>query len=77
MNCVSIGEAAGRVWAVLGEKGELDISRIPRLLKLKTRTAYQAVGWLAKEGKIHQEEKGGNILVSLTEAELRIFRDLF
>ena len=72
-----IGETAGKVWVVLGEKGELNISQIPRLLKIKPREAYQAVGWLAKEGKIHQEEKDGKAFISLTGEEIEVFKNLF
>ncbi len=72
-----IGETAGKVWVILGEKGELNISQIPRLLKTKPQNAYQAVGWLAKEGKIHQEQKDGKTFISLTKEELEAFRNLF
>jgi Mn-dependent DtxR family transcriptional regulator len=72
-----IGRVAGRVWVILGEKGEINISRLPKILKIKTHTAYQAVGWLAREGKIREEEKDGKTFVSLTREEINSFKNLF
>lgn len=72
-----IGGAAGKVWVVLGEKGEMNISRLPKLLKTRTHTAYQAVGWLAREGKIREELKDGKTFISLTEDEMEVFKNLF
>ncbi len=72
-----IGRAAGKVWVVLGEKGEMNISQIPKLLKTRAHTAYQAVGWLAREGKIREELKDGKTFISLTEEELEAFKKLF
>ena len=46
-----IGSTAGKVWETLNEKGEVDISRLPKILKEKTLIVYQAVGWLAREDK--------------------------
>jgi hypothetical protein len=75
MNC-DVGSAAGRVWVVLGDRGETNITELPKILKLKTHTAYQALGWLLKEGKICQEQKSGKTFVSLTRRELDIFNGL-
>jgi hypothetical protein len=71
------GRAAGKVWVVLGEKGELEAGGLPGILKMSAFTAYQAVGWLAREGKIRQMEKDGKIFISLTEKELEVFSSLF
>ena len=69
-----IGEMAGRVWKTLGEKEELALSRLPQVLKEKGEIVYQALGWLAKEGKIDFHKKGGKTFVSLTHEEREIFK---
>ena len=62
-----IGETAGKIWKVLKEKKELDISQVPRFLKEKSVIVYQAVGWLAREGKIAYRTKADKTYISLTE----------
>lgn len=69
-----IGEVAGRVWKTLGEREEVAISRLPQILKEKGEMVYQALGWLAREGKIDFRRKEGKILASLTQEEREIFR---
>ena len=46
------GQTAGKIWETLKEKEELNVSRIPRILKEKSEVAYQALGWLAREDNI-------------------------
>ncbi len=49
-----IGNAAGKVYNVLMKKGgEIDVTSISRITKLKTNDAYSALGWLAREDKIY------------------------
>jgi hypothetical protein len=62
-----IGETAGKIWKVLKEKKEVDISQLPRLLKEKSVIVYQAVGWLAREDKIAYRTKAAKTYISLTE----------
>jgi len=64
-----IGKSAGLAWKVLKEKGEVDISRLPRMMNEKTVIVYQALGWLAREDKVRYRVKSGKTLVSLTESE--------
>ena len=52
-----IGEMAGRVWKVLGEKEAVAVSRLPQVLKEKGEIVYQGLGWLAKEDKIEFRKK--------------------
>ncbi len=37
-----IGEIAGKIWTILGEKQNVDISKLPKILKEKSETVYQA-----------------------------------
>jgi hypothetical protein len=64
-----VGKTAGKVWQTLRDKGELEISRLPRMLNEKTVVVYQALGWLAREDKLHYRTKSGKIYVSLTVSE--------
>ena len=69
-----IGEMAGRVWETLGEKEEVVVSKLPQILKEKGEIVYQALGWLAKEGKVDFHKKEGKTFVSLSHEERGIFK---
>ena len=69
-----IGEMAGRVWKTLGEKDEVAVPRLPQILKEKGEIVYQALGWLAKEGKIDFHKKEGKTFASLSFEEREIFK---
>ena len=71
---MKIGEMAGRVWKILGEKEEIAVSKLPQILKEKGEIAYQALGWLAREGKIDFHKKGDKTFVSLNKEEGKIFK---
>lgn len=51
-----IGDDAGKVWSVLVNQKEIDISTVGRTLadntKMEEKDVYAALGWLAREGKI-------------------------
>ncbi len=68
-------EAAGKTWRTLGEKGELNITQLPKVLKEDEAVVYQALGWLAREDKINYTVKNKQTTVSLVEAEARAFTD--
>ncbi|MDY6863967.1 MAG: winged helix-turn-helix domain-containing protein [Thermodesulfobacteriota bacterium] len=64
-----IGNTAGKVWNLLKEKEEIEISRVPKILKEKTLIVYQSMGWLAREDKIGYRTEGDKTYVSLTDFE--------
>ena len=64
-----IGETAGKIWNLLKEKGEVNISQLPRLLNEKSFIVQQALGWLAREDKIEYRTEAGKTHISLTETE--------
>jgi len=68
-----VGVTAGEIWLLLGEKGETSIPQIIQLLKEDSALVYQALGWLAREGKIRSVMKGKTEFISLTEAECAIY----
>ena len=64
-----IGETAGKIWETLKEKGEIDLSRLAKILQKKTLIIYQALGWLARENKIRHRIKGDKTFVSISGSE--------
>lgn len=59
-----IGLVAGKVWRTLDSKGEASLSQLPKLVKEKDATVYQALGWLAREGKVTYRLDGNHTFVS-------------
>ncbi len=64
-----IGTTAGRVWQVLRKQEEADIRQLPRMLAEKPIVVNQALGWLAREGKLEYREQGDRLWVALNPAE--------
>lgn len=62
-----IGMAAGKIWEALSQKESATLSQIPKLIGEKDSLAYQALGWLAREGKIEYLTQGNKTLVSLNK----------
>ncbi len=69
-----IGEMAGRIWKTLGERREVAVSKFPQILKEKGEIVFQALGWLAREGKVDFHKKEGKTFVSLNHEERDIFK---
>ena len=66
----SIGHAAGQIWDVLcNHKKPVTITEVPKISKIKTQLAYQALGWLAREGKLTYHTSGQKTSVSLASVE--------
>jgi hypothetical protein len=70
-----IGEMAAKVWKTLGEKEDVEISKLPQILKEKGEIVYQALGWLAREDKISYHSKEKKTFVSLSYDEREIFKN--
>ena len=65
-NCVDqIGETAGMVWHHLREERQTSYSKLAKQLDLPRDVVMQAIGWLAREEKIHIEETSRGRVVSL------------
>ena len=60
-----IGTSAGKIWRVLKKSDEVAISKLPKMLKENDTITYQALGWLAREGKIEYRSEGRTTFVSL------------
>jgi hypothetical protein len=66
VSCVAqIGAAAGIVWQVLSEKGPLSMAKLVKAVGEPRDNVMQALGWLAREGKISINDEGRNRMVSL------------
>ncbi len=70
-----IGEIAGKIWTILGEKQNVDILKLPKILKEKGEIVYQPLGWLVREDKINYHTKERKIFVSLNHEEREIFKN--
>ncbi len=64
-----ISNTAGKVWETLGERGEVSVAQLPRMVKEKSAIVYQSLGWLARENKVEYKANHGKTMVSLTGAE--------
>ena len=48
-----IGSDAGKVWHALNKLGESDAQSIARYARLDNGAVFSALGWLARENKVH------------------------
>jgi len=64
-----IGKTAGIIWAILKERNKVAISSLPGILNENSSLVNQALGWLAREGKIEYQQEGRKTLISLAESE--------
>ena len=62
-----IGESAGAVWHALNENGPLSYAKIVERVGGNRDVVMQAVGWLAREGKIEITETKRGRVVALRE----------
>lgn len=65
-----IGDVAGRVWRQLRAHGPAPTQMIARTIGMPEAEVHQAVGWLAREGKIRMDSHDGK--VALVEREMSI-----
>jgi predicted transcriptional regulator len=62
---VQIGDSAGLVWKALAENGPVTMAKLVKMVGKPRDTVMQALGWLAREGKIQIEEDGRSHVISL------------
>ncbi len=53
----SFGNNAGIVWDTLNKKGPQVQTKIQKLTKLREEEFYGAIGWLARENKVHKNKR--------------------
>ncbi len=59
-----IADCAARIWTLLEQTPEVNILRLSELLGERSVIAYQALGWLARDRKIHYAQKGSQVFIS-------------
>lgn len=66
----AIGETAGKIFKALEKNGSLNPSSLQREIQVSDSALFQqAVGWLAREGKLNFEKKGKTEKLSLSGAQ--------
>ena len=60
-----IGETAGVVWHTLEKGGPMTLAQLAKKVKAPRDLVMQAVGWLAREGKVEIDESKRTRSVSL------------
>ena len=60
-----IGETAGKVWHTLSKDGAMSPAKLVKAVGEPRDVVMQAIGWLAREGKVAVEEQGRSRVVSL------------
>ena len=64
-----IADCAATVLRTLSEVEEINILRLAEYLGERSALTYQALGWLAREGKVRYRQSGAQVFVSLTKEE--------
>jgi Winged helix-turn-helix domain (DUF2582) len=59
-----IVECAATVLRALGEVEEINILRLAEYLGERSALTYQALGWLAREGKVSYRQSGSQVFIS-------------
>jgi hypothetical protein len=62
-----IGETAGAVWHALNENGPMSLAKLAERVGGQRDVVMQAVGWLAREGKIEIAESKRGRVISLRD----------
>ncbi|MBI4387891.1 MAG: winged helix-turn-helix domain-containing protein [Candidatus Omnitrophica bacterium] len=61
-----IGKAAGKIYRVLEQNGKKSTSELQKKSGISdTALFHQAIGWLAREGKLELQKNGRTFQVSL------------
>jgi len=71
VSCVeSIGEVAGEVWNALSENGPMTMAKLVKAVGEPRDAVMQAIGWLAREGKLNIEDQGRNRMIALSDGRV-------
>jgi hypothetical protein len=60
-----IGANADTIWQILNKERNVKISDLKKITKMEIKDIYLALGWLAKETKIHFFEKEKEFAVGI------------
>lgn len=57
--CNAIGEAAGKIYRVLEQNGARTVTQLQKEVSVSDPALFnQALGWLAREGKLNFQKEG-------------------
>ena len=62
-----IGAAAGSVWQILEEKGQLSLAQLKRATGTDEKLLWLALGWLAREEKVSIARNKASYKINLTK----------
>ena len=60
-----IGETAGVIWHSLDKHGPMTLAQLAKEIDAPRDVVMQAVGWLAREGKVEIAEQARKRIISL------------
>ena len=66
-----IGKTSGEIWKFLSKNGTTPLAAISQEMKLKPEITTMAVGWLAREDKVHLSREAKTTYVQLTAEEVK------
>ena len=69
--------ASGELWHELGARGETSVYDLARTLGQDEELVTLALGWLAREDKIQFSERRNEVVFSLVDSEMQIFRGFY
>jgi hypothetical protein len=68
VSCIAnIGRAAGSVWRTLSDNGPMTVAKLVKAVGEPRDTIMQAIGWLAREGKINIDDERRSQMISLLD----------
>ena len=65
MQKIKIGFDAGKLYKLIEEKQAIKIIDLKKVTKMEIKDIYMALGWLARENKVHFFEMDGEMAVNL------------
>jgi Mn-dependent DtxR family transcriptional regulator len=69
-----IGKTSGEIWKFLGKNGKTPLATIAQEMKLKPEITTMAIGWLAREEKVHLSRETKTTYVHLTDEEVTKYK---
>jgi DNA-binding transcriptional ArsR family regulator len=63
----TVGTSAGKIWGFLKDNGLASATKLGEATGLDRNEVQRAIGWLAREGKLHVERKGKNEFFRLND----------
>ncbi|CAK7005084.1 MAG: hypothetical protein PARBA_00198 [Parabacteroides sp.] len=68
-----VGVEAGKIWALLAERGMLSIRKIGEVTHFSESLIFMALGWLARENKVRIFEKSGIVHAELNTSVAELY----